>query len=1116
MSATPKDARSGIDPRNWQETMDAASSAAQALQGGQQQYPTPVGLARFLNGLLPRVPVFAFDPQCAAGNTFANIDRGTHSNPALFGCELDNRWANDGGTTAIRRITGNCVAAWAILDDLWPDAKIECQVANPPFGIRWKTDAGNVDSTEYTWRKMMERAPAGGFGWFLANSKTIEKLGIHRHDRVYLYQKFPVGVWKGCGVAAGVVHFHVSNTRPERLEVAYAQQGTEDAPEFPDLTEHSTALSAITLHYQQVTHTSRINDRMNARAEWGDIWNQLGAIMAEEAKSRAAYNFWLDRDGRLGCYLSTRTATKRKLSKSQLELMHKLEGSHPLSLTVARETRSIMRQLIDEGIWTIQPAADAAIRSALAQVKDMATPIMPVTDFERVAYADESDTLECIASEHGFTAGKRYPLDTQTYHFTTRFKRAKLHYSEQDDETYTAQHDCELSGEDRMVIVHDDGGTAHRFLSHPKPDAPTDHPEEDLWKMFAKPHVPTVAETHAEQIAANLLALETCEMWGDFVYYPGQKYFLSRVATKNYGLLAADTGAGKSLMTLSLIQIKGPARALIVAPQGTTRATPVEDDEDGTMGGGDCNASQWMQEIRRFAPGMAAFELFSFEDYERIKQANGGVLPSGVYITYYDAFFKNSARETAPDSWDNRKFVEACQRITEHPFKLDGIPDGCDPDNHWARSVGREVKGIRCVMLPSLSTVCGDQFDFVAYDESHFLSNLDAQVTQLAIRMQPAHKWLLTASPIPNVIDNLFAPLGWLCVPEWYKGERLNIAWPYARHERQRFIDQFRSEERDYTEEFNKKANDKQWRGKCVKVSPIISSPAHLLKLLKPTMAYISKKACNPNLPDAIIHEVRVPMGEQQSELYGHFMNRGNIPHNNPLVRARVQGSYLRAICADPANFAHGGPKVDSNFNPKTVAILELTRDLLAKGQTVVIVCARVGQSDTLARLLTQCGVPISRIDSTVSAQEHSHQANLFKQGRSRVHIMGVKCAMAYSFPDCENMIIGSIEYAPGVLVQAKGRIDRVNSKRRPNIWCILHANSIEETMFQTVATKQDAATICLQGQRVPRDYKPVDASEIMALAYINWAKSGAKGLALESDLEKGWPNLATAIKSTL
>jgi SNF2-related domain/Helicase conserved C-terminal domain len=1126
MTTAIKDSRSGIDPANLDEILSAASSVGEALQTGAAQYQTPTELAELCNSLLPAVPNLAFDPQVASGHT---VRAGLPHWVKKVGFEIDNRFraAVEDGVSGfhddVTRVTGNCVKAWEILDDLFPDLTFQCQNANPPFGLKWETPTGSrVDSTEYTWRKIMERAAVNGFGYFIAASKTIERLGIHNHERVYLYQKFPSGVWKNTTVEVGIVHWHASRQHPEKKTLVYSLCGTPEKPLFPNLREHFGELSTIREYYR--SHPTPASPTGHSLAAVTTaVFNQIQAILTEEAKKRPPFNIWLHHNGRLKVYISQRLTHKRKLSGDEIKRVFLVNDYHPLTLTADRETRKLLAELVQAGVYTIEPAAKEAIESALREVEIIAQPIMPCTKFEKVAYCDEEDEIECIADfqfpyPHGtaiaFKRGRKYPLTTSTYNFVQRFTRKKLKQDEETGQPYTAEHRCTLSGIDRFISIKDDNGTVHRFMDRPEQGRP-DHDEATLFQIFQEPEVKTVAESHAALIEANLLTLELCEQMADYTYYPGQRFYLARVATKDYGLIGAATGAGKSLFVLSLIQMKAPARALIVAPQGTMRASEDEDAEEGD----EFQASQWVTEIRRYAPGLAVFELFSLEDYHRILKCNNGILPCGIYITYYEAFFTNGARETCPPTWNDERLARECGNILERECVLPEVPEDADPNKYWSESLGQEGgpkskdSGIRCIMQPCMSTLIGHLFDFVALDEAHKISNLETGLCQMAMRLQPRYRYLLTATPIPNIISNLFAPMGWLCVPDWYKGGRLNAAWPFARHEIGRFNTMFLSEERDFTEEENKRAADRLWKGKCVKTSPIISSPARLLKLLKPTMAYISKKACNPNVLPPIRTEIRVPFGRQQSTLYAHFQNRANIPASHPLVRARKQVAYLRAICADPAGFLHGGPKVFSNWNPKTIALMQLTQTLLAKGQQLVIVNARVGQTSTYARLLAEAGIPIARIDSTIPADQASWQANQFKRGEARVLLMGMRCAMGYSFPDCENLIVGSLEYSPGPLEQTEGRIDRVNSKRQPKIWCILNQNSIEELQYDVVATKDDSAKLCLHGMRVPREYVPVDAAEVMALAYINWQKSEGTEYKTEFECESEWPTLCAALK---
>ena len=67
--------------------------------------------------------------------------------------------------------------------------------------------------------------------------------------------------------------------------------------------------------------------------------------------------------------------------------------------------------------------------------------------------------------------------------------------------------------------------------------------------------------------------------------------------------------------------------------------------------------------------------------------------------------------------------------------------------------------------------------------------------------------------------------------------------------------------------------------------------------------------------------------------------------------------------------------------------------------------------------------------------------------------------------------------------------------------------------MFDLVAAKDDAATICLKGRRVPREFKPLDGNEILATAIDRFDITGALP---EPDCEAQWPKLRDAIRKAL
>jgi hypothetical protein len=1043
---------------NLQEHLDADPNSANPHSGYGQQYFTPTALVETCRRHCHNTnPASVIDPQAGDGALVNGYGWAT----AKFGIDIDSRLA-----PSYALITSHCVKVWELLDELFPDTKFAVANANPPFGKRWKIGDKLVDSTLLTWNWVTKHA---GSGFFIASKKTIEALELHLHPWVTKAMFFE-NIWPNCDVVVTVLWWR----NPDPMWTP--------------------------------TPVNELRQR----------WLTVKKIIDEEKAARPKFNIYLNHAGYLCTYLSVKSEIQLKLDYEQIQRLHRINGQHPLTLTTERETRDLLSSLVNAGIYTVEPVALQSINHALDEVRRVACPIMPVTDFETVAYADEEEALlctQCIETERlKFTAGKHYKVDTATYTFRQQFTRKKVHFSEETQTTYTSEHDCLLSGQDRMIRIKDDRGDHKEFMDRPDKDLSFQFDESMLWKIFKKPEIKTVAEAVPDAITQNLAVLKACEMTAGYTYYQGQRPYLARVATKDFGLVAGEGGTGKSLMAITLLAMKAPERCLIIAPQATMRSSDEAEEEEDAF---DYNVSQWLEEMTKFAPYLSVYELFSYSDYERILSMHGGQLPPGVYVTYYEGLFLNNSRESAAASWNDTK-------LNKHMLALTGLTDEhalpeteADP-TYWCRSVGHEKNGIRCIISPCLATLIGHHFDMVLLDEAHKVCNLESHQAQMLIRMQPRYRYAFTASPIPNLITNLFSLCGWLAIPDWHKGGRRSAAWPYAREEVSRFNATFLSKERDFTQEKMNQRKDPKWSGKCEKVSPIISSPARLLKILKPLMAFISKADCSPDYKPAKVVDVRVPMGREQSKLYAYYLDRGHIPASHPLVRARKQTAWLRSICADPAGFRHGNaatPKVHSNMNPKVIAILELTRDILAQGEQVVIINSRIGITDTIQAKLVDAGVPIARIDSTISAEQHAYQANIFKAGKARVMLMGIKCAASHSFDKCIYEIIGSIEYTPGTFNQAKWRVDRINSRPGVTIYCILHQTSIEEVQFEVVATKDDAATICLRGKRVPKTYKPVDASEILATAIDRFDLTGSTP---EPECEARWPKLRDAIKGAI
>ena len=557
------DARSGIAAQNLEAILAASALSAKATaQTGQQQYSTPPEWAAHFATLLPdQVPDAALDPQCAGGNLLRNV-HATYK----YGWDIDARH-NDAGSLNIERNLGSCVTIWGVLDELFPDLRFPCQVANPPFGIKWRVPVrpGSpvkvvVDSTEYTWKKIIERAAPGGHGYFICARPTMERLKLQEHPWVYLYQTFPVGFFPKTEVEVGVIHWHNSEARFKPSK-ARSQQSTYIALDFPgnpmdaDRLEirHQT-LEGATDH--ELLAGVRLYYRTNRRYMWPEApeWPYenhtsmatVHEIIEEERGHLPPFNVWLGDDGSLKVHLSVRFATKRRFTSEQVVALEKLRNCHPLTLTTEAESRRLLRSLLQEGLYTIEPAAAAAIAAALLEVETLAVPIMPVTEFERVAYVDDLEELTVRSDYHGgtregealpnpdsrasapppsslpvLTPGAQVKFKTSTYTFTQSFVRPKAHFNEDTQKMEVENHQCELSGQDRYVAIRDNYGYEHRFMDKPRLTKGEvtrrlhqEHAESLLWTIFCAPPVLTIAEQRSELVKAareKLASFQTAE-----------------------------------------------------------------------------------------------------------------------------------------------------------------------------------------------------------------------------------------------------------------------------------------------------------------------------------------------------------------------------------------------------------------------------------------------------------------------------------------------------------------------------------------------------------------------------------------------------------------------------
>ena len=842
----------------------------------------------------------------------------------------------------------------------------------------------------------------------------------------------------------------------------------------------------------------------------------------------ALYDLEITDSGRLRTFPQTAPGDLRM----DLEIVN---GKTPISLVVSLSDYQRLSRLFNHKKCLMSEEAREAIELALEAGKKVARPITKPTDFELMAYVEEVRTLRCIKDVDipeeeelppeelkkpiprqrfaglKLTAGKEYSFRSKKIGYIEPFTKPKFTMDETTGEVSTRIHQMSFEGSDYALEFKDDRGWGMRFRDHVT--LQNDIDEARIWEYFEKPVIPTQADDNPEKYELALETLKHMENASNpkFNFFPGQMDYIASASCSDSALIAAETGCGKTLISIAMVMLKAPARALICAPKGTVHS------KDSKV------HAQWVQEFARFAPEIPVHKLFSMGDYEKLLNDNGGELPYGVFLTYDNAMFR-SGMEHVPDSWTKPtaiKIGSIRKRVSADPEKKyrasltsNGydVPDLFDAvgtrdrqNYHWGLGQQRTMDVmengnrtgnkvcVRCISSPSMATELGlETWDMVILDEAHHICNLDAQMTKNFIRLQPKFRYAVTATPIPNMIKNIFSLMGWLSVPYWYYGDRSNASWPFKLNEltgRMGFSHEFITKEVDHTQA---KLNFKAGKGPSAKKeSPKISQQTKLLKLLRPKVAWMGKMDCHPDMPKLNVVKMHVPMSKEQRLNYLHYMDASNVKTSNKMMRYGIQLAYLRGITATPKSC--GKSRKDGSYNiysgtdytPKTHAILSNIYNIISRDEQVLVAAARVDQLFELRRRLAEAKIPVSMI--TGGNDDKAKDADDFKQGKTKVMLMGIKCAESLSFEQCSNMIIASLEWSYGVFDQAVGRCYRINSKKDVNCYVYLHEKSLEDMMFDKLCTKQDAATIALVGEKVDNEVITVDEHTVHVEHVMEW-----------------------------
>jgi hypothetical protein len=476
-------------------------------------------------------------------------------------------------------------------------------------------------------------------------------------------------------------------------------------------------------------------------------------------------------------------------------------------------------------------------------------------------------------------------------------------------------------------------------------------------------------------------------------------------------------------------------------------------------------------------------------------------------------------------SAEQQQFIRSELAITRHREFSKAIGESRTLPSKDGQS---EVR-VKCVYSPSLADLCADSFAACVIDEGTKIKG-DETIVGTGVRsINAAFRLVLTATPIKNRFPDVFH------LAHYVTGghDEPTARFPYGKVDKQDFAEEFLVSERNLTKEENSEE-----KRRFVKFTPQVCNVHRAWKLLAPIILRRRKDDCGEDIVPKLRHVVRVPMGLGQAAAYQfHLKARYLDVNGRPAVGAKLQA--LRIAAANPASdllirpehdVSPGNPRSHDTYIPKVASTLELVRQVMERGEQVLVFSAFQNGLDIFSARLREAGVPHLVLDGRLSQKRRGELAKLFKRGNPRalaegliptshlssaisqypVALCGAECmAELHSFHLCNNVILTAYSWAFDKFEQGINRAHRLNSPWPVNVWSVVCDGSIDRKLEAGIHEKKDAAELVLDGHLLGESPQEVNLHELLRLAQSEF--KSVKTID-EDELKQGWPRLRAAL----
>jgi hypothetical protein len=129
------------------------------------------------------------------------------------------------------------------------------------------------------------------------------------------------------------------------------------------------------------------------RSLWTAVKDEWSARKSEKP---SVFNIRLAPDGTITTNLSTFEQHSVKVDKSEVAILHTLNGQRPMNLVMQKATREALLKAVKGDRWRVDPQLPVAVDDAVRKYHSCRAPLYRLNPVQKLGYLDESDKIKCI------------------------------------------------------------------------------------------------------------------------------------------------------------------------------------------------------------------------------------------------------------------------------------------------------------------------------------------------------------------------------------------------------------------------------------------------------------------------------------------------------------------------------------------------------------------------------------------------------------------------------------------------------------------------------------------------------------------------------------------------